>query len=369
MALLKVKNEWPLAAVAIVHALLHHADELIVLDHGSSDGTPAGLARLKTTELGPRLHLYTLSDAAFQEEAFTNVLVEIAQSFTADWIYPLDADEFLHAPAGLRALLGAIPSTIHSLHYTVENWLVPPDFDEADLSHYGRIHSRSLPDQPTGVCDSRSVDGILQGQLNYFCFPFGSKVLLRPGRGLWLTAGAHEVLPRRPQAMLRLHRDHLRCQHIPFTGLAKLRRKSAWGRRHIADGMPPWYSWQNQMLNRVESLGLLEQFWQRHSHAGAPPASLPGQRLMAPNDGLRVTVDSTLQQALQPTLSWLERTDLFSARGHAPALPAASASSPPLATPLPASLYGLALRATAALQDARGSGYSRHLQGPSSHQP
>jgi hypothetical protein len=51
IGLLAVRDEWPLAAVALVHALLHHVDAVVVLDHASSDATPAGLALLKDSAL------------------------------------------------------------------------------------------------------------------------------------------------------------------------------------------------------------------------------------------------------------------------------------------------------------------------------
>lgn len=127
-ALLNIRNEWPLAAVAIVHCLLHHADDLYVLDHGSQDGTAAGLARLRNSPLGERLHLYELGEPAFHEEAFRNALVEIAQASEPGWIYSLDADEFLWAPSGLRPLLAGIPPAIQCLSYPLENWVGPPRF-------------------------------------------------------------------------------------------------------------------------------------------------------------------------------------------------------------------------------------------------
>ncbi|MFM7674738.1 MAG: glycosyltransferase family 2 protein [Synechococcus sp.] len=238
-ALLNIRNEWPLAAVAIVHCLLHHADDLYVLDHGSQDGTAAGLARLRNSPLGERLHLYELGEPAFHEEAFRNALVEIAQASEPGWIYSLDADEFLWAPSGLRPLLAGIPPAIQCLSYPLENWVAPRDFDETRLADYGRIGARALPDRAEPLQASRSVLAIQQGRLNYFQLPFGRKVIFRPGPRAWLRAGCHELLPRCPEQTLALHRDYLRGMHLPFTGLQKLRRKSAMGRRHSADGKPP----------------------------------------------------------------------------------------------------------------------------------
>lgn len=100
IGLLKVKNEWPLVAVTLMHALRNHVDAVFVLDHGSTDGTATGLAALQASPLGERIHVVRFDEEAFIEEAFMNALVEVCQASAPDWIYPFDADEILIAPTG-----------------------------------------------------------------------------------------------------------------------------------------------------------------------------------------------------------------------------------------------------------------------------
>lgn len=336
IGLLKVKNEWPLVAVTLMHALRNHVDAVYVLDHGSSDGTAAGLAALQASPWGERIHVVRFDEEAFIEEAFMNVLVEVAQASEPDWIYPFDADEILIAPSGLRELISSLPDTIHALHYQVENWLSAPEFDESELNHYRQLRVRSLPDLPiSSGLDPRLVGAIIAGTFNYFRLPFGGKVIFRNTDSAWLAAGAHELRPAIRAQSLLAHRNHVRCAHLPLLSRRRLARKAAMGRRTIADGMAPWYNWQHQMIAQLEALHRLDAFWSRHSW---PPGGDPSRPTP---DGLRVVTDDALQQALGGTLDTLGDLRLELNGSAAPGTLSRATLG------LPADLYRLALRACA----------------------
>lgn len=336
IGLLKVRNEWPLVAVTLTHALRNHVDAVYVLDHGSTDGTAAGLAALQASPLGERIHVVHFDEEAFIEEAFMNALVEVAQAAAPEWIYPFDADEILIAPTGLRGLISSLPDSINALHYQVENWLSTPDFDESELNHYRQLQVRSLPDQPiSSTLDPRLVEAIIAGTFNYFRLPFGGKVIFRNTDSAWLAAGAHELRPAIRAQSLFAHRQHLRAAHLPLLSRGRLARKASMGRRTIADGMAPWYNWQHQMIARLEELDLLDGYWERHSW-------LPGRDPIPPTaDGLQVALDDTLLQALEPTLNTLSALNLELCGSYAAGAPSDATLS------LPANLYRLALRASA----------------------
>ncbi len=72
-------------------------DRMLMIDHASADATPAILERLRQEGLPVEI---TRSDAAgFVQGAMTTEAMQHAAR-DADWIVPLDADEFLHAPGG-----------------------------------------------------------------------------------------------------------------------------------------------------------------------------------------------------------------------------------------------------------------------------
>jgi hypothetical protein len=97
-----VKNE-----ADIIEAFVRHtrawADWHLVFDHASTDGTREILGRLVAE--GLPLRLYTDDALGNLQQFRSNHLARLAvEEFEADWVVPLDADEFVVAPGGRNAL-------------------------------------------------------------------------------------------------------------------------------------------------------------------------------------------------------------------------------------------------------------------------
>lgn len=116
-----VKNE-----ADIIEAFVRHTrawvDHHLVFDHDSTDGTREILAALQRE--GLPLTLYTDDALGNLQQARSNFLTRLAaQSFAADWILPLDADEILTGPdrAALEKALAGIgrdqPGSLRLLNY------------------------------------------------------------------------------------------------------------------------------------------------------------------------------------------------------------------------------------------------------------
>jgi len=90
----------------------HHAeivDELVVVDHRSVDGTDETLRALAAEGLPVRVRAEN-SAVQRQNVVMTDLMRQAAADGGADWVLPLDADEFLVAPEGsVRAALAALP--------------------------------------------------------------------------------------------------------------------------------------------------------------------------------------------------------------------------------------------------------------------
>ena len=107
-AISMVRNE----ADVIEAFVRHHAeivDELVVVDHRSVDGTDETLRALAAEGLPLRVRGED-SSVHRQNVVMTGLMREAAADGGADWVLPLDADEFLVAPQGsVRTALAALP--------------------------------------------------------------------------------------------------------------------------------------------------------------------------------------------------------------------------------------------------------------------
>ena len=265
IGLVQCRNEWGLIALAISHALIHHVDEVFVLNDGSTDQTHHGLEHLK--EIWPgRITTINVSDSRFLQEASRNALAYLCQDARPDWLYFFDADEFLMTESGrgLKSLLHPLPADVVAVRYELLNFVSPRELDESALEDYRKIRYRADPRPDLDLSLEEMAEEILSFRLSYFDCPFYSKVIVRNSEAIRLAAGTHHLTYYGSSAP-EIAIDELTAAHLSWLTRERLVRKAAQGYRHIANGRRAKYGWQNQMLYRAQSAGLLEELWERHS--------------------------------------------------------------------------------------------------------
>jgi hypothetical protein len=121
-----VRNE-----AAIIETFVRHnltlLDGLAIVDHRSADDTVKILTALGREGL-PLIVLGNDAVAYAQQEIMTTALRHVLARTRADFVFPLDADEFIKAPsrATMEHALGQVPPNAHGLM----NWpTYVPDFD------------------------------------------------------------------------------------------------------------------------------------------------------------------------------------------------------------------------------------------------
>lgn len=108
-----VRNESDIVEAFVRHNLTI-LDGLVVVDHGSADSTVAILSAL----CAERLPLVVLRNEAvgyLQPAVMTQVVRQAFATARADFVFPLDADEFLRVPSrgALERALAALPPRTH----------------------------------------------------------------------------------------------------------------------------------------------------------------------------------------------------------------------------------------------------------------
>ncbi len=177
VAITRILNE-----ADIVEAFVRHTaalvDHHILLDNGSTDATLDILQALRAEGLS--LEVHHNSAVAFAELAQNNFLFQLAAGDRgADWVLPLDADEFVDArgqPGGLRAALRAGTEAVWKTR--VREYIPAPQDDRFELLLPARITWARAP------TDNMKV--IARGELLERCAD------LEPG-GHGLRIGGNEV--------------------------------------------------------------------------------------------------------------------------------------------------------------------------------
>lgn len=309
VGLVQVRDEWPLLAVSVSHALLNHVDEVFLLNHSSAGGFGRAIGRLQTA-FKDRLHVLSYYDPTFWQEASTNALIEICRVSSPDWIYVFDADEFLltHAQRPLKALLSEVGPEYEAVRYQVQNWVSTEDFDAADPKHYRTLRYRAVPNFFAPMPVELLSDEIQSGNLNFFDVPFGPKLIFRNSPASWLGAGSHMLKSPADARILDMDAAELRAAHFPLLSRIALDQRRRQGELLIKAGFPPYHGWQSQMIHRLSLEGDLDPFWESHSISDR---SYDGNRTLP-----SFIEDAGFPKAIEPTLSFLEKESLFETYGR-----------------------------------------------------
>jgi glycosyltransferase involved in cell wall biosynthesis len=130
VAIARVRNELDIIEAFVRHHA-QHFDKLIVLDDGSSDGTCQILHQLQSAY--PDLVVLRQPTIGYMQNRYMNLLLRMAvDKFGADWIAPLDADEFIEPADGLmlEQVLAERPPAIYRLGW--RNFIWNPDFEQSN---------------------------------------------------------------------------------------------------------------------------------------------------------------------------------------------------------------------------------------------
>jgi Glycosyl transferase family 2 len=202
----------------IIEAFVRHnltvVDGLAIVDHGSSDGTAEILAALVAE--GLPLRTTVERDADFRQSAvITRTAREVFAACDPDYIFMLDADEFLKVPsrARLEALLEPLPPDVHA----VQSWqsYVPDFAHRHDTVSLLKSARRAPPPQP-------AVNKAVVSR--HF---LGSPTLIAEGNHLVLRAIGAESYPIVRHAPLP--EEECAIAHVPVRSAAQFSAKIAVG--------------------------------------------------------------------------------------------------------------------------------------------
>ncbi len=295
LGVMGLKDEWPLCGVSISYALDNLVARMVVIDHGSGETTTRGLAHLQEI-YRERLEVVRILTPRWHQRAVYELGLTILNPDPDDWIYIVDADEFLllRDNETLLKILERQESDVIS--YQIENWLVPTSMDLANLTDYLAITTRALPNKGYPVSHSEMTE-LIELRANYFDYAFQPKVINRFRVGQWYTEGAHFLRNESTGQPDPGHPcDSLRVAHLPFASFNRLQLRIKRGLETIASGAPKDFAWQSQVVAHIFERGQIDDFWNSHSHSSSGV------------DGLHTEQTESFASALAPTLENLRRS-------------------------------------------------------------
>ena len=182
VAVARVKNEADIIEPFVRHHI-QHFDKVIVLDDGSTDGTHQLLRQLQSTSRD--LVVLSQPTIGYMQHAHMTMLLRMAaDSFGADWIAPLDADEFIEPTDGLllAQILADRQPAVYRLAWS--NFIWTPSLEESgERNPVLRQRFRLAPrmDKTKLVLHAQFVSGAAElGSGNHFLTHCGRPVPTQP---------------------------------------------------------------------------------------------------------------------------------------------------------------------------------------------
>jgi glycosyltransferase involved in cell wall biosynthesis len=251
-----VRNEADLVRVNVLHHLAQGIDRILLLDDGSTDGTRDVLAELSRdhpVECQPSME-------TFRQDRLLTALARTAFIRGAEWILPIDADEFWYAPSGtIRDLLvgvdaGAIAVDVVNFVQRREQHTTTPD---------GLLHMTRRVEQPVGT--DGTIAGLVESErVAYVEIRYPRKWIIRAGARLEIGWGNHTV--RNSVGPSRYTQDIV-CLHAPLRSRTDLNRKADLERAVAEVGEYLEEAWHLRRWRRLAAEGQLDAEWRANSYA------------------------------------------------------------------------------------------------------
>lgn len=245
-----VRNAVDLVEVNLRHHLALGLERIVVVDNGSTDGTWELLQALSK-----RLPIVLdRDDGPYRQAELVNDAVRRAAADGADWVVPIDADEFFVAPRGLSTVLAETSAAV--VEVGVVNFVQRRRQRESSPRGLSTMVWR--PEVPLVPLRAQAL--VDAGRRALVEVEWDPSIVVRPSPGLWIEKGNHRATnaagpTERTEAITVLH-ALLRSRRA-------LEQRLEHGRRLAEADEPEAYGWHLRRLP-TDPPGL-EEVWAANS--------------------------------------------------------------------------------------------------------
>ena len=251
-----IHNEADIIRVNVLYHLSVGFDRLLIVDNGSTDVTDEVLRDLGKN---PRVR-WTREPGPFQQGVIFTLLAREAFKEGADWVAPVDADDFWHARRNdLRGVLEGSSAPVLRVRHV--------DFvqrrEQREPSRDALCHMTRRVTEPVQRRDAYE-DLLESNQISYIELARLPKTISRTSRHIKMVKGAHRVDGIGGPA---LETDEIVLLHAPLRSLAQLEGKADTAvRRGLEGALTSGQGWHTRRWKKLKEEGSLEQEWAANSY-------------------------------------------------------------------------------------------------------
>jgi hypothetical protein len=279
------RNEVDLVAANVRHHLAQGVDRFLLLDNDSTDGTRDVLSDLSRTES----LIWSPYTGEFRQDLLLTRLAHEAFDAGAEWVLPVDADEFWHGrDKSLRAVLER-HSDVGALRVDLVNFVQHRDEHHTRADSLLRMTRRVAA--PIGPFD-QAEELVESERIAYVEHQYHYKWISRRSPTLRISWGNHVISGARTPAVVT---SDVMCYHAPLRSFSVLEAKVD-GRRPPEE-LEDYFAiaWHLRRWRRLAWEGRLDEEWWGNSYLD-DHLDLYGQRRP-------LVRDTSLRDMITPWLS------------------------------------------------------------------
>lgn len=251
-----IRNEADIIRLNVLHHLSLGVDRMLIVDNGSTDGTDEVLQQLSAEYAELR---WSRDDGSFLPSRVMTSLARQAFRDGADWVVPIDADEFWYARGGdFRGVLQESKAAV--LRAQAVNFIQRRSQRESDPDALLYMTMRTA--SPVGPPD-RGQDLVEAHQIAFVEKVYPQKCISRPTEEIYIETGHHSISgvdgPRR-------RTDDVVCLHAPMRSRAALEERVRSSRRAAEAGRKLGQGRNRRRLMELKERAAIDLEWAANSY-------------------------------------------------------------------------------------------------------
>ena len=249
-----VRNAADIVRVNVLHHLSLGLDRIVLVDNMSTDGTDLVLQELSRDS---RVRWFREDGPHPQARVFTRLARE-AYREGADWVLPIDVDEFWQTRRGnFRSILAKSESV--AIRVQVINFVQRRS--QLESTPDALLHMTWRVPQPAGSPEE-ALELVGSGKIAHVEARYPAKWIVRPTATVEIAHGNHHLAGIVGELE---DSDEIVCLHAPLRSRAALYAKAIHGQRVEQAGGKPGESWHVRRFRQLADEGQMEQEWAANS--------------------------------------------------------------------------------------------------------